>query len=284
MLSAARPQSSQQSRSVQHKGDEQISLLWRIWRIFGRFYWARVTLGKFLGVKSHFRAQPATSQLFSSVAIAPCVRALQNDAVAFGFHLAPAMVTAIRDFAHTTPLIQENYATRNFSYADCKDGEFSDGAPIPLAYAKNARLCPEIMAIVNDPVILEIAARYLGFRPKYFRDRLWFSFTGNHDLAIRRQMNQTVDFHFDVSFYLSDVDLQSGAHTLIKGSHRNKPLWMKLGRSRRDVDALAIAYGKDFDTVISGPAGTGFLEDASCYHRALAPISHERLMLQIRYF
>ncbi len=343
-MTPANPEPALTRDAVQHKGDEQITLLWRLWRVFGRFYWARRLLGKYFGSvslaarrhgkislaarrhgktslaarrhgktslaarrhgktslaagnhgkTSDFQLQPAQPALFSSAAIEPSVAALHRDAVAFGFNLAPEMVAAISDFAHTTPLIQENYPERDFSYTDCQSGAFSDGAPIPLAYAKNARLCPEVMAIVNDPVILEIAARYLGFRPKYFRDRLWFSFTGNHDLATRRQMNQTVDFHFDlpgsqftffyISFYLSDVDLQSGAHTLIKGSHRKKPLWLKLGSSRRSVDALAKVYGKDFDTVISGPAGTGFLEDASCYHRALAPISRERLMLQIRYF
>lgn len=279
---------------VQHKPDERASVLWNLWRIAGRFYWARRVLGKFFGLKTNFQARPAQSTNFPDLNIEHAVDALHQDAVAFGLDLSAASVAAIREFAHRTELIQESYADRVFSYADCRQGAFADGAPIPLAYAKNARLCPQIMAIVNDPAIIEIGARYLGYRPKYFRDRLWFSFTGNHDLALRRQMNQTVDFHFDlpgnqftffyVSFYLSDVDTQSGAHTMIKGSHRHKPLWMKLGRSRRSTDALEQVYGKDFDTLIEGPAGTGFFEDASCYHRALAPTERERLMLQIRYF
>ena len=150
------------------------------------------------------------------------------------------------------------------------------------------------MAIVNDPVILEIATRYLGFRPKYFRDRLWFSFPGNYDVSLRRHMNQTVDFHFDLpgsqftffyaSFYLSNVDENSGPHTMIKGSHRQKPFNMKLSRSRRSEVEINGAYGPEKEIIITGKAGTGFLEDASCYHRALAPTKHERLMLQIRYF
>ena len=35
--------------------------------------------------------------------------------------------------------------------------------------------------------------------------------------------------------------------------------------------------------LIEGPAGTGFFEDASCFHKALIPTSGERLMLQVRY-
>ena len=107
-------------------------------------------------------------------------------------------------------------------------------------------------------------------------------------------MNQTVDFHFDLpgsqftffyaSFYLSDVDENSGAHTMIRGSHRFKPFKMKLSRSRCSEEAINKAYGHEQEIIITGTAGTGFLEDASCYHRALAPTQRERLMLQIRYF
>ena len=279
---------------VRYKPDKQVSVFWRLWGFVGRFYWFRRALGKFFGIKAHFRARAAQSANFPDLDIERAVNALHQDAIAFGLNLSAASVTAIREFAHRTELMQENYADRVFSYADCRHGAFADGAPIPLAYAKNAQFCPQIMAIIHDPAIIEIGTRYLGYRPKYFRDRLWFSFTGSHDLALRRQMNQTVDFHFDlptdqftffyVSFYLSDVDVKSGAHTMVKGSHHSKPLRMKLGRSRCSADALEKVYGKEFDTLIEGPAGTGFFEDASCYHRALAPTERERLMLQIRYF
>ena len=279
---------------VRHKPDAPVTMIWHLWRLAGRFYWARRVLGKFFGLRDGFRGQIVQSTLFPLTNIDHALDALHTDAVAFGLDLPAERVAAIAEFAHHTELTQENYADRSFSYADIQQGTFADGAAIPIAYAKNARLCPDIMAIVNDPLILEIGARYLGYRPKYFRDRLWFSFTGAHDLALRRQMNQTVDFHFDlpgnqftffyVSFYLTDVDAQSGAHTMIKGSHRNKPLWFKLGSSRRSTQALENVYGKNFDTLIEGHAGTGFFEDASCYHRALAPQARDRLMLQIRYF
>jgi hypothetical protein len=280
--------------TVQYRPDESVSMLWTAWRLFGRFYWARRALGILLGLLHGFRKKNVESALFSSSLIDASVAALRKDALAFGFNLPANYIAKIQEFARETQLIQENYPQRSFVYQDCQSGFFSDGAPIPLAYAKNARLCDAVMRIVHDPVILEIAARYLGYRPKYFRDRLWFSFTGSHDVNIRRKMNQTVDFHFDlpgsqftffyVNFYLSDVDVHSGAHTLVKASHRRKPLWMALGRSRRSVEDIVRAYGAAHDTVIEGAAGTGFLEDASCYHRALAPTQSERLMLQIRYF
>ena len=42
-------------------------------------------------------------------------------------------------------------------------------------------------------------------------------------------------------------------------------------------------YGPEAERLIEGPAGSGFLEDTSCYHKALAPVSADRLMLQFRY-
>jgi hypothetical protein len=280
--------------SLQHKKDEKASVFWSLWRVFGRFYWARRALGRLIGIIRQNQLQTAKSSIFPNLSTSEAVIALQDDAIAFGCNLPSATVAAINTFAHATALVQESYVDRDFCYKDCETGYFSDGAPIPLAYAKNARLCPEVMAIVNDPVILEIATRYLGFRPKYFRDRLWFSFAGNYDLGLRRKMNQTVEFHFDLpgsqftffyaSFYLSDVDEYSGAHSMIKGSHRLKPLSMKLCRSRCSEEAIHKVYGRENEIIIKGKAGTGFFEDASCYHRALAPTQRERLMLQIRYF
>jgi hypothetical protein len=280
--------------TVRYRPDESSSIWWTAWRLFGRFYWARRSLGILIGLFQGYRKQNVESPLFSNTLMDAAVASLRKDAVAFGFNLPSSDIADIRKFAHETELIQENYPERSFVYKDCQGGFFADKAPIPLAYAKNARLCPAVMRLVHDPVILEIAARYLGYRPRYFRDRLWFSFTGDHDLQMRRKMNQTVDFHFDlpgsqftffyVNFYLSDVDSRSGAHTLVKASHRNKPLGMALGRSRRSLAEIERAYGAEYDTVIEGAAGTGFLEDASCYHRALAPVERERLMLQIRYF
>jgi hypothetical protein len=42
-------------------------------------------------------------------------------------------------------------------------------------------------------------------------------------------------------------------------------------------------YGRDAERVMEGAAGFGFLEDSSCYHKALPPLSGDRLILQLRY-
>jgi hypothetical protein len=71
---------------------------------------------------------------------------------------------------------------------------------------------------------------------------------------------------------------------MVSGSHRKKPVSWLFGSSRQTDAAIQSHYGSEKVLVIEGPPGTGFLQDSSCYHKALAPRSHNRLMLQIRYF
>jgi hypothetical protein len=101
---------------------------------------------------------------------------------------------------------------------------------------------------------------------------------------------QTVDYHFDVdgysfvyaNFYITAVDRTSGAHAYIRGSHKRKPWWMLLHSANQTDDAVLEYFGKDNEVIVEGAAGYGFLEDASCYHKAIPPRAAERLMLQIR--
>lgn len=86
-------------------------------------------------------------------------------------------------------------------------------------------------------------------------------------------------------FYISGSDEKSGAHQVIKGSHNNKSLLKHMFGSviQRDRDLRNYYKKKDF-FIIKGQKGRGFLEDTSCFHRALKPILKPRLCLQIRYY
>jgi len=102
---------------------------------------------------------------------------------------------------------------------------------------------------------------------------------------------QTIDYHYDVdgfnflyaNFYLLDTSVRNGAHLLIEGSSRRKQLRHLLGKARLSDAEAHDAYGLTAERTFEGPAGFGFLEDASCYHKALRPLDGERLMLQLRY-
>jgi hypothetical protein len=119
---------------------------------------------------------------------------------------------------------------------------------------------------------------------------LYWSFVCDATREDRLAQWQTLDYHFDVdgysfiyaNFYITPVDRDSGAHAYIRGSHKRKPSWMLLHSANQPDEVVLTHFGKESEVVVEGGVGCGFLEDASCYHKALAPKTRERLMLQIR--
>ena len=57
---------------------------------------------------------------------------------------------------------------------------------------------------------------------------------------------------------------------------------MLLHSANQPDEVVLTHFGKESEVFVEGGAGYGFLEDASCYHKAMAPKTRERLMLQIR--
>ena len=118
-----------------------------------------------------------------------------------------------------------------------------------------------------------------------------FSGASRTILVTRRAASQIIDWHYDVdgmnfgyaNFYVSDTTALTGAHVLIEGSSRRKKLRSLLGGARLSNHEAFGIYDRDCERTIVGPAGSGFLEDASCYHKALARRAGDRLMLQLRY-
>ena len=101
-------------------------------------------------------------------------------------------------------------------------------------------------------------------------------------------------FHYDLDdyrfikffFYLTDVDLSSGPHLLLKGSHKNKKLSHQLLGVRcasKPDQEIVETYGAENLVTVTGPAGLGFAEDATCFHKGTLPTHKERLLLQIEY-
>src|SRR5262245_22183187 len=86
--------------------------------------------------------------------------------------------------------------------------------------------------------------------------------------------------------YLTDVTVETGAHSIALGSHKCD----RLGRSLRrrglvrycDEDILA-TYGANRVLDIVGPKGTMFIADTRAFHKGQHPVSGDRLMLQLYY-
>ena len=226
--------------------------------------------------------------LFPAVGVGNAVEAVRRDSVAFGFDLPAPLVAEIQRFARTVPLYDRGLP-RPFRYADVTAGRLADGTPALLGLIPEPMQFAPVRRICTDPVLLEAVTRTLGYRPKKLIPRLFWSFATAMDEDERRRRGQTIDWHFDVHdfnfcsacFYLSDVTEKTGAHALVRGSHRDKPLRFLVGSANVPQEEVFAQYGADRAMIIEGPAGTGFLEDTSCFHRAMPPLEGERLMMQI---
>lgn len=144
--------------------------------------------------------------------------------------------------------------------------------------------CLVVRSLTNDTRLVTLAANYLGATPILLNTQIWFSLPppnpGKEDL------NPEYGFHYDIDdfkfiklfFYLTDVDMRAGPHVAIPGTHKDHSMVKKL-RRRLPPTGVAV-YGEPF--VFLGPAGTGFVEDTSIYHKASVPLA-SRAVLQLEF-
>jgi hypothetical protein len=256
----------------------------------GRFYCVR----RAYCVISGLRWPPSTpdtqaGSIFKEGLEDAAIRSLHADGVALGFDLPAGIVAEIREYAERSPC-RRSGDRRQFTFSEVTRGRLPDGKPVVLGMVDNPRACPDIDRLCADPTLLAVASQYLGYRPQHVEPRLYWSFVCSVTREDRLAQWQTVDYHFDVdgfsfiytNFYITAVDRNSGAHAYIRGSHKRKPWWMLLHSANQTDEAVFEYFGKDREILVEGAAGYGFLEDASCYHKAMPPETRERLMLQIR--
>jgi hypothetical protein len=208
-------------------------------------------------------------------------------------NLPANIVAEIDAFARSEPL-HANYDPQGptFRYADVRGGKTPDGRLVPIGGVREPTRCPAVQAVVNDPVLRAIVRDYLGHEPREVLTIINWSFASHFsDEERRRLRNHAIDYHYDVggynfvyaSFYLTDTDRYSGAHVMMKRSHNRKPLRMLLGSASASEARVRKQFGIENEITIEGPAGTGFVQDTSCYHRAIPPVRSDRLMLAIRF-
>lgn len=228
------------------------------------------------------------NSLFVGVTPDSALRDLRRDSIALGFDLPPSTVAELVAFATNSP-IRMRGGERFFHRHEVVDGRLDDGTPVVLATVPDPLDCTAVRRVCRDPLLMDSAAAFLGFRPSKIIPRLFWSFVADVSDDERRRLGQTIDWHYDVhdfhfcsaQFYLTDVDAGAGEHALVRGSHRGKSLRMLLGSANAREEDVFNRYPRDRILVVEGPAGTGFLEDTSCYHRALPPTRRERLMFQL---
>jgi hypothetical protein len=260
----------------------------------GRFTHVRRLYGtaRGLGQRLGFDPSEATGVvLFQGTDVEAMVRSLRARSVYVTPPLPHGIVSEIRRFAAASDCRRQGRPP-TFKASDVAGGRLPTGELAVLADVVDADRNEAVRAVVDEPSVIRVASRYLGYTPTRHRARLIWSFVCDASNEVRESEGQTVTYHFDVenynfvyaNYYLTDVDARGGAHTMVVGTHDDKPLAWLLSSARRSDDEILKHYGADRELTLVGAAGFGFIQDSSCYHRALAPIDRARLMLQIRYF
>lgn len=146
---------------------------------------------------------------------------------------------------------------------------------------------PHVLALLNDPQVLETAELYLGCKPILDNIGCWWSY-GGEGFGGRETAKGTQRHHrdldslrgFKIFFYLTDVDEDGGPHVFVKGSHRSRLL--STGRALTDAQVEG-AFGCADTVTMTGSAGSRFLGDTYGVHKGALPRRGRRLLLSAQY-
>ncbi|MGL5942319.1 MAG: hypothetical protein ACRC2S_18475 [Waterburya sp.] len=231
--------------------------------------------------------------LFQDLEVEQAVESVQRLGYCLGINLPPGILNEITQFAYSSSIQARSHSNLTFTYADKKQLRTEDSSDTCIRgfYPDARSRVSAINKLENDPKLLKIAAQYLGCEPALIRTDLSWCFVGERSLYEQNGDAQIL-FHYDLDdyqalkffFFLTDVDLSSGPHVCIRGSHKKKKLTHQLSLLiGRSDDEIFDYYGEKNLVTIQGQAGFGFAEDTFCFHRGTPPISRDRLMLQIEF-
>lgn len=269
----------------------------RYYRVLGRFHtWKRLisvwrSLQQMINPERGYRpVWTRTESLFGEVPIQDWLRQLRAHGFCAGLQLPKPLVDEIHHHARSMPCLRHAEDSSPFWIDEVRNGRSPNGEPVAIADVISLS-CAAIDRITHDPLLIEIARRYLGYRPERVARRLFWSPVSDLPEEARRDNGQTIDYHYDIEphnslyvfFYIIGADRHSGAHVTVARSHIAKPLPIVWSSAFQPESRVLERYGSDSPVVIEGGPGFGFLEDPACFHKALAPRHAPRLVLQLRY-
>ena len=208
-----------------------------------------------------------------------------------GLKLNNKIIADLINLSNKSELISSKSQKKFNNFQDVNNFNKENDKPCCLLNLINPDLNKLVNDISRDQILLDIVESYLGNISKINTKVQWSTVCNASD-EWREFNEQTVTFHYDVHdlnfvyvfFYLTECNRNSGAHQLIRGSHLNKKFFKHLiGSAKQKKENLEQDYDINDFIVVEGSTGYGFIEDTSCYHRALKPINKPRLALQFRY-
>lgn len=227
--------------------------------------------------------------IFDGFCVEDAVQSIKRDSVAFGLQLPSNLTRSIHEYAVNNFCFEPEHPER-FKVDDLRDGHLGD-RPVFRALVGDLGRCKAIEEIARDPILFKIASGYLGYYPTLVTSHLTWSIASNLSPQEVKKHYPPATFHYDIAgynfvtayFYITDVDLESGSHVMIRNSHRSKPLPLLLLSGRHSDETIYQYYGRENEMAIVGQAGFGFFQDPSCIHKLIPPVKHNRLLFQIRY-
>lgn len=233
------------------------------------------------------------SSILGNLDVDTIATTIETESCYQGFQLPQDAVLEIWKFANSTV----GYINRDLNRPCRYQGIEPVNTNLPkdarvFSYMSNSMRSSTLQRLIKDPGILAIAAKFLGAPPVHMGSEISWSLPVPGNFVEQRNAAQV--FHYDLDdyrfikffFYLTDVDLASGPHTYIRGTHKGKKLLHQLIGTRcasiPDEKILECYDAKNMVNVC-GKAGFGFVENALCFHRGSQPTEKPRLMLQIEY-
>lgn len=149
----------------------------------------------------------------------------------------------------------------------------------------------DIQELIMDPVLINIARKYLDCEPIFDFAAMWWS--GGFKNEASSDAAQLYHFDMDrikwlkVFIYVNDVDDYNGPHCFISGTHKvgAKPEnILSRGYVRVSDHELKTFYPESSFKVLPGKAGSVFAGDTMCWHKG-KPLEKgkNRLMLEFEY-
>ena len=230
------------------------------------------------------------NSLFPQLNLEQAITNLHENGYIKDIDLPPEILSQLLQYGHSAKAHGDGSLDSQFCYEQKEALEAQQQCSFSRGTFPNLQADLElIQTLGEDPKLQMIAAKYFGRAAQLSDSRLWWNFASEAEVF---DTTKTASFfHYEkddfnclrLFFYLTDVNEQSGPHICVRGSHKNKGLKQLFSLQERGDEEIINYYGAENLITLTGPAGSGFMEDSFCFHRASRPTAQDRLILALTF-